>query len=94
MRRVSIVNNNYTILVSSAQTAGRHCLIDMLVPDGGGPASAARRKSMGIPVLRTAIVRPAREVVLGTRPRDRPSSESESRRDRAQQPRTGREERP
>jgi hypothetical protein len=31
--------------------------------DGGGPASAARRKSMGIPVLRTAIVRPAREVV-------------------------------
>ena len=37
LRRVSIVGNNYTILVSGAQTAGRYCLIDMLVPDGGGP---------------------------------------------------------
>ena len=37
MRRVSIVGNNYTILVSGAQTDGRYCLIDMLVPDGGGP---------------------------------------------------------
>jgi quercetin dioxygenase-like cupin family protein len=35
--RVSIVGNNYTILVSGAQTAGRYCLVDMLVPDGGGP---------------------------------------------------------
>ena len=37
MRRVSIVGNNYTILVSGSQTAGRYCLIDMLVPDGAGP---------------------------------------------------------
>jgi quercetin dioxygenase-like cupin family protein len=37
LRRVSIVGNNYTILVSGAQTAGHYCLIDMLVPDGGGP---------------------------------------------------------
>ena len=37
LRRVSIVGNNYTILVSGAQTDGRYCLIDMLVPDGGGP---------------------------------------------------------
>ena len=37
LRRVSVVGNNYTILVSGAQTAGRYCLIDMLVRDGGGP---------------------------------------------------------
>ena len=37
MRRVSLVGDTYTILVSGAQTAGRYCLIDMLVPDGGGP---------------------------------------------------------
>jgi quercetin dioxygenase-like cupin family protein len=37
IRHVSIVGNTYTILVSGAETAGRYCLIDMLVPDGGGP---------------------------------------------------------
>jgi mannose-6-phosphate isomerase-like protein (cupin superfamily) len=37
LRRVSIVGNTYTILVSGADTAGRYCLIDMLEPDGGGP---------------------------------------------------------
>jgi quercetin dioxygenase-like cupin family protein len=37
VRHVSIVGNTYTILVSGDQTAGRYCLIDMLVPDGGGP---------------------------------------------------------
>lgn len=26
------------MLVSGADTAGRYCLIDMLIPDGGGPA--------------------------------------------------------
>lgn len=35
--RVGMVGNIYTVLVSGAQTAGRYCLIDMLVPDGGGP---------------------------------------------------------
>ena len=32
-----MAGGTYTILVSGAQTAGRYCLIDMLVPDGGGP---------------------------------------------------------
>jgi quercetin dioxygenase-like cupin family protein len=34
---VSVAGGTYTILVSGAQTARRYCLIDMLVPDGGGP---------------------------------------------------------
>ncbi|QCI67963.1 cupin domain-containing protein [Phreatobacter stygius] len=34
---VSVAGGTYTILVSGAQTAGRYCLIDMLVPAGGGP---------------------------------------------------------
>ena len=32
-----MVGDIYSILVSGAQTAGRYCLIDMIVPDGGGP---------------------------------------------------------
>ena len=32
-----LVGDTYTILVSGKQTEGRYCLIDMLVPDGGGP---------------------------------------------------------
>lgn len=35
--RVSVVGDTYTILVAGSQTDGRYCLIDMLVPDGGGP---------------------------------------------------------
>src|SRR5271165_6629556 len=34
---LSLVGDNYTVLVSGEQTGGRYCLIDMLVPDGGGP---------------------------------------------------------
>jgi quercetin dioxygenase-like cupin family protein len=34
---ISVAGGTYTILVSGAQTAGRYCLIDMLVPAGGGP---------------------------------------------------------
>jgi quercetin dioxygenase-like cupin family protein len=34
---VSVAGGTYTILVSGAQTAGRYCLLDMLVPAGGGP---------------------------------------------------------
>ncbi len=34
---LSIAGGTYTILVTGAQTAGRYCLIDMLVPPGGGP---------------------------------------------------------
>jgi quercetin dioxygenase-like cupin family protein len=37
LRHVSVVGDTYTILVSGAQTAGRYCLIDMLIPDGSGP---------------------------------------------------------
>src|ERR1700753_1243512 len=34
---VSVAGGTYTILVSGAQTGGRYCLVDMLVPAGGGP---------------------------------------------------------
>ncbi|UXS39491.1 cupin domain-containing protein [Agrobacterium tumefaciens] len=34
---ISQAGNVYTILVSGEQTEGRYTLIDMLVPDGGGP---------------------------------------------------------
>jgi quercetin dioxygenase-like cupin family protein len=37
LRHVSVAGSTYTILVSGAETAGRYCLIDMLVPEGGGP---------------------------------------------------------
>jgi quercetin dioxygenase-like cupin family protein len=37
LRHVSVAGGTYTILVSGQETAGRYCLIDMLVPDGGGP---------------------------------------------------------
>jgi quercetin dioxygenase-like cupin family protein len=37
LRHVSIVGGTYTILVSGEQTGERYCLIDMLVPPGGGP---------------------------------------------------------
>jgi quercetin dioxygenase-like cupin family protein len=37
LRHVSVVGDTYTIMVSGAQTAGRYCLIDMLVPDDSGP---------------------------------------------------------
>jgi quercetin dioxygenase-like cupin family protein len=32
-----VVGDTYTILLSSSETAGRFCLIDMYVPPGGGP---------------------------------------------------------
>jgi len=36
-RHIAQAGGIYTILVSGDQTAGRYCLIDMKVPDGGGP---------------------------------------------------------
>jgi quercetin dioxygenase-like cupin family protein len=36
-RRVFVAGDTYSIIVSGADTGGRFCLIDMLVPDGGGP---------------------------------------------------------
>jgi quercetin dioxygenase-like cupin family protein len=32
-----VVGDTYTILLTGKDTAGRYCLIDMLVPPGGGP---------------------------------------------------------
>jgi quercetin dioxygenase-like cupin family protein len=37
LRHVAVAGDTYTILVSGAQTSGRYCLIDMLVPPSGGP---------------------------------------------------------
>ena len=37
VRHVAVVGDTYSILVSGAETAGRYCLIDMIVPSGGGP---------------------------------------------------------
>lgn len=37
LRHISLAGGTYTILVSGQQSAGRYCLIDMNVPDGGGP---------------------------------------------------------
>jgi quercetin dioxygenase-like cupin family protein len=34
---ISQAGNIYTILIAGSQTEARYCLIDMLVPDGGGP---------------------------------------------------------
>jgi quercetin dioxygenase-like cupin family protein len=34
---ISMVGDTYSMLVTGDQTAGRYCLIDMLVPPGGGP---------------------------------------------------------
>ena len=34
---VSLVGNTYAMLITGEQTGGRYCLIDMRVPDGGGP---------------------------------------------------------
>jgi mannose-6-phosphate isomerase-like protein (cupin superfamily) len=34
---IAVVGDTYTVLISTAQTAGRYCLIDMLIPGGGGP---------------------------------------------------------
>ena len=35
--QVFLVGDTYSVLVSGEQTDGRYCLIDMQVPDGGGP---------------------------------------------------------
>jgi mannose-6-phosphate isomerase-like protein (cupin superfamily) len=37
LRHVAVAGDTYTILFTGKQTAGRFCLIDMLVPPGGGP---------------------------------------------------------
>ena len=37
LSHIGLVGDTYTVLLSGADTAGRYCLIDMLVPPGGGP---------------------------------------------------------
>jgi quercetin dioxygenase-like cupin family protein len=37
MRHTAVAGGAYTILLTGEQTGGRYCLIDMLVPPGGGP---------------------------------------------------------
>jgi mannose-6-phosphate isomerase-like protein (cupin superfamily) len=37
MRHISVAGGTYTILVSGEETGDRYCLVDMLVPPGGGP---------------------------------------------------------
>jgi len=37
LAHVSVAGGTYTILVRGKDTAGKYCLIDMLVPPGGGP---------------------------------------------------------
>ena len=39
LRHVAVAGDTYTILLTGKETAGRYCLIDMLVPPGGGPPS-------------------------------------------------------
>jgi quercetin dioxygenase-like cupin family protein len=36
-RHLAVVGDPYTVLVAGSDTAGRYTLIDMLVPQGGGP---------------------------------------------------------
>src|ERR1700682_3915587 len=37
LRHVSVAGGTYTILMTGEETGGRYCLIDMMVPAGGGP---------------------------------------------------------
>lgn len=37
LSHVGLVGDTYTIILTGKDTAGRYCLIDMLVPPGGGP---------------------------------------------------------
>ena len=36
-RHIALAGGAYTILLTGEETGGRYCLIDMLVPPGGGP---------------------------------------------------------
>ncbi|MGA5300221.1 cupin domain-containing protein [Nucisporomicrobium flavum] len=35
--RISLAGDTYAVVITGEQTNGRYCLIDMRVPDGGGP---------------------------------------------------------
>ncbi|MGV9825357.1 MULTISPECIES: cupin domain-containing protein [unclassified Gordonia (in: high G+C Gram-positive bacteria)] len=34
---ISLAGDTYTMLITGRETAGKYCLIDMQIPDGGGP---------------------------------------------------------
>jgi quercetin dioxygenase-like cupin family protein len=37
LRHIALAGDTYTLLLTGKETAGRYCLIDMLIPPGGGP---------------------------------------------------------
>jgi mannose-6-phosphate isomerase-like protein (cupin superfamily) len=37
LTHLAVVGDTYTVLVRTQDTAGKYCLIDMLIPAGGGP---------------------------------------------------------
>ncbi|MBV9650405.1 MAG: cupin domain-containing protein [Pseudonocardiales bacterium] len=37
LTHIGLVGDTYTVLISGQDTGGRFCLIDMLIPPGGGP---------------------------------------------------------
>ena len=37
LRHIALMGDTYTVLLSGADTDGRYCLIDMMIPPGGGP---------------------------------------------------------
>jgi quercetin dioxygenase-like cupin family protein len=55
LRHVGLVGDTYTILLSGADTGGRYCLIDMLVPPGGGPPPHRHDFEESFTVLEGAI---------------------------------------
>ena len=55
LAHLGIVGDTYTILLSGADTDGRYCLIDMLVPPGGGPPPHRHDFEESFTVLEGAI---------------------------------------
>ena len=71
---ISVAGGTYTILVSGAQTAGRYCLVDMLVPAGAAPAASPRLRGNVLAARRRTRVHFSRKVAHGTRGIDRQRS--------------------
>ncbi|MES2459573.1 MAG: cupin domain-containing protein [Armatimonadota bacterium] len=55
LSHIGVVGDTYTILVSSRDTNGRYCLIDMLVPPGGGPPPHRHDFEEGFTILEGEI---------------------------------------
>jgi hypothetical protein len=54
LRHISVAGGTYTILVTGEQTGGRYCLIDMIVPPGGGLTPIARGRLRCSPLSKFA----------------------------------------